>query len=37
MEDLLCLQDSATNAQGEKPVSPCNFVSNTRGTFSELE
>jgi hypothetical protein len=37
MKDLLCMQDSTTNAIGEKPLLPCNFVSNVRGTVSESE
>jgi hypothetical protein len=37
MKDVLCLQDSTTNASGEKPLLPCNFISNTRGTMSESE
>jgi hypothetical protein len=37
MKDLLCMQDSTTNSVGEKPLLPCNFVSNVRGTVSESE
>jgi hypothetical protein len=37
MKDVLCLQDATTNAAGEKPLLPCNFISNTRGTMSESE
>jgi hypothetical protein len=35
MKDVLCLQDATTNVLGEKPLLPCNFISNTRGTMSE--